>query len=36
LTHLDELLRILLKDRWFETKKKIAHRRANDAIAALS
>jgi len=36
LTHVDELMRVLLKDKWFETKKKIAHKRASEAMAAIS
>jgi hypothetical protein len=36
LTHVDDLMRMLMKDKWFETKKKIAHRRAKEAMAAMS
>ena len=36
LTHVDELMRVLLKDKWFETKKKIAHKRATEAMATMS
>ncbi len=35
LTHVDELMRVVLKDKWFETKKRIAHKRADAAIASL-
>jgi len=35
LTHLDEFMRIILKDRWFEKKKEIAHRRAEEALDSM-
>ena len=34
LTHVDELMRMVLKDKWFETKKRIAHKRADAAMAS--
>jgi len=36
LTHLDEMLRVTLGDRWFEYKKNVAERRAMNALASAS
>ena len=36
LTHLDEMLRVTLGDRWFEYKKYVAERRAMEALASAS
>ena len=35
LTHVDELMRKLMKDKWFEIKKRIAHKRAEKAMMIL-
>ena len=36
LTHIDEFLRYLLRDKWFIFKKNIAHKRASMALASLT
>jgi len=36
LTHLDEIMRFLLKDKWFDFKKNIAEKRAVEAIKSVS
>ena len=36
LTHLDEMLRVTLGDRWFTYKKSVAERRASEALTQAS